>query len=327
MAGWVKKSIWSCFFLLLLATAARAAVLTLKNGDRLSGEIVSENEQGVTLRHPVLGVLRIPRAQLRTAGEAPAPVAAAKKKKPAGKSAAGSVKMEKKLPGILGTDFLAGWVKSFKIGISGEEGNDISMDFNAGLDISYHDQADRVALTSAYYYETDDRRKDTNKGYVNVIRDWLLPESEWFYYGYFRYEYDDFKSWEHRVSVSAGPGYDFYRDKGLELSGRIGLGGSRTWGTENSYDPEGLVGLEWNWQPRQFPQHKLSTQFILYPDLDDAGEYRTWAQGKWRITFADWQGFGIELGFEHEYESIIKDKLEDERHYDLIYFGRFGIDF
>lgn len=80
-----------------------------------------------------------------------------------------------------------------------------------------------MALSAAYYYETEDRKKDTSKGHINFVRDWTLPESEWFYYGYFRYEYDAFKSWENRVSLSGGRGYDFYNDEQLKLSGRLGL--------------------------------------------------------------------------------------------------------
>ncbi len=323
------------FFFFCLVVPAGAAIVTLSNGDQLSGTIIRENEKEITLRHKVLGILIIPRSKLQSKPEADQGQSSKETGTVLHESVSAGIKKTASQPGksrpvksrLFGFDFFEGWTHHLAAGIKGEEGNDVSMDSSIAYDAAFNDQAHRLALTSAYYYETKDRNKDTSKGHVNVVRDWLLPESEWFYYSYLRYEYDSFKSWKHRVSLSGGCGYDFYRRENFELSGRVGLGGSRTWGTENDYAPEGLFGFEWTWKPLKPESHTLSAEFIVYPDLDDAGEYRTWAQGKWRISFSSLRGFGIELGFEHEYESIIKDKLENENHYDLIYFGRFGVDF
>ncbi len=335
MISWQVKYLLFSYFFFCLAVPAGAAVVTLSNGDQLSGTIIGENEQEITLRHEVLGILTIPRSKLQskakkdreqnnreTEAVPPEPTPAGTKK-----ASRQPKKTSPEKSRLFGFDFFEGWTHHLAAGIKGEEGNDVSMDSNVAYDAAFHDQAHRMVLSSAYYYETKDRDKDTNKGHINFVRDWLLPESEWFYYSYLRYEYDSFKSWKHRISLSGGCGYDFYRRENFELSGRVGLGGSRTWGTENDYAPEGLIGFEWTWKPLQPENHTLTAEFIVYPDLDDAGEYRTWAQGKWRIDFSSLRGFGIELGFEHEYESTIKDKLENEKHYDLIYFGRFGVDF
>ena len=317
------KFILRLFFLLfplLISLPLEARVVTLQNGDQLSGEVVSETEREITLHHTVLGVLTIPKNQLRTKPPAP------KTSKPP-EITAKSTRMAPKLLGLFSSGFLEGWTRRVAVGIKGEDGNDVSLDISFGLDASYRDEADRLVLSSAYYYETEDREKDTSKGHINFVRDWLLPKSEWFYYYYFRYEYDSFKSWKHRVSLSGGPGYDFYRGANLEFSGRLGLGASRTWGTENEFDPEGQIGLEWTWKPPALKNHSLSSQFIIYPILNDLGEYRTWIQSKWKIDFDFFRGMGIELGFEHEYESESDKSIEGERYYDLICYGRFGLDF
>ena len=324
MIKWRTKLILRLFFLLfplLISLPAEATVVTLQNGDQLSGAVVSETEREITLHHNVLGVLKIPRNQLRS--KPPAPPETSKPPEVIAKP----TKMAPKLPGLFGSGFLEGWARRLAVGIKGEDGNDVSMELSFGLDASYRDENDRLVLSSAYYYETEDREKDTSKGHINFVRDWLLPNSEWFYYSYFRYEYDSFKSWKQRVSLSGGPGYDFYRDENLELSSRFGLGASRTWGTENEFDPEGQIGLEWTWKPPALENHSLSSQFIIYPVLNDIGEYRTWIQGKWKIDFDFFRGMGIELGFEHEYESESDKSIEGEKYYDLIYYGRFGLDF
>ncbi len=323
MMSWQIKIFLGLFFLIsqmFTIIAAEATVITLQNGDQFSGEVVSENEKEIVLHHPVLGVLNIPKNQI---SREPGP----SKTSIAPEITAESAKIVPKLPGLFGSSFLEGWTRRFALGIKGEKGNDTSFDLSFGLDASYRDEADRLVLSAAYYYETEDRKKDTSKGHINFVRDWLLPESEWFYYGYFRYEYDSFKSWENRVSLSGGRGYDFYRDEQLELSGRLGLGASRTWGTENEFDPEGQIGLEWIWEPSSLKNHSLSSQFIIYPALHNFGEYRTWVQGKWKIDLNFFRGLGIELGFEHEYESESDKSIEGEMYYDLIYYGRMGLDF
>ncbi len=199
------------------------------------------------------------------------------------------------------------------------------MDINIALDASHHDEDNRQVFSSVYYYETDDREKDKSKGHANFVRDWLMPQSRWFYYSFTRYEYDSFKWWKHRLSLSGGSGYDFYKENNFELRGRVGLGFNKTWGTDNEFDPEGLLGVEFSWKPDAI--HHISSQFIFYPNFGDLGEFRTWFQSTWEISLDFFPGLGLEFGLEHEFDSVINEKSKDDRHYDLIYFGRFGLDF
>jgi len=324
MTKWQTKFILQLFSLLvplIFSFAVEAGVITLQNGDQLSGEVVNESEKEITLQHAVLGILTIPKNQLQSK----LPQAPKTAKPP--EITAKSTKMAPKLLGLFSSGFLEGWTRRFAVGIKGENGNDVSMDLSLGLDASYRDESDRLVLSAAYYYETEDKEKDTSKGHLNFVRDWLLPNSEWFYYSYFRYEYDSFKSWKNRVSLSGGTGYDFFREENLKLSGRIGLGGSRTWGAENEFDLEGQLGMEWSWKPKKLESQTLSCQCIVYPVLNDFGEYRTWIQGKWKIDFDFVRGMGIELGFEHDFESKNDKSIDGEKYYDLIYYGRLGLDF
>ncbi len=223
-----------------------------------------------------------------------------------------------KQPGLFGIAFLEDWKRRLTFGLKDENGNDVSMELSAAFDLSFKDDEHRFNLNSAYYYETEDRKKDTSKGHVNIVRDWLRPETDWFYYGYFRYELDSFKFWKQRVSLSGGPGYDFHNSRTLKLNGRIGLGGSRSWGSEHEFDVEGQRGMEWLWKPNKLKNQKLSYQIIIYPILNDFGEYRTCMEGKWRFDIEYMKGLEVEFGFEHEYESS-KDET--------LYLGRIGLDF
>jgi len=315
----LKFCLYSIFFILLLSMSAGATVVTFLNGDQLSGNIRSENATQLVLHHAILGDIDIPKKQILTTTP----------------SLDNSTQTElieqrarkKKKPGLFGIGFLEGWKRRIALGLKGENGNDTSLELSLAFEASYKDDAHRLGFNSAYFYETEDRKKDTSKGHINIVRDWLLPDTDWFYYAYFRYEQDSFKSWKQRISLSGGPGYDFYNDDTLKLSGRTGLGFSRSWGDENEYDIEGQLGFEWLWKPVKLKSQTLSYQIIVYPILNDFGEYRTWMEGKWRFDLDFFKGLGFECGFEHEYESRKDESLENEEYYDLIYFGRIGLDF
>lgn len=323
--------LWPLILLLLLSSPVEAKVVTLLNGDQLSGKIKSENRDSLILHHAVLGDITIPKKAILVGPVKPdLPVTSTPVAAPPSTAVVSVSKPEKsaaRLPGLFGLGFLEGWKRRLAIGLKGENGNDVSMELSAAFDTSYSDESHRLNLQSAYYYETKDRKKDTSRGHINIVRDWLLPDSDWFHYAYLRYEHDSFKSWKDRISLSGGQGYDFYNDDDLKLSGRLGLGLSRSWGNENELDIEGQLGLEWLWKPGKLKGQSLSYQLVIYPLLNDLGEYRTWMEGKWSFDLNLFQGLGFELGFEHEYETRKDLSLENERYYDLIYFGRLGLDF
>jgi putative salt-induced outer membrane protein YdiY len=301
----------SVVFLVIFLTysVALGEVFILQNGDTLSGKIVKETDDSITLEHKILGVLTLPKSKLQAdAGMAvsPEPV-----RKPP-------------IPGVFGTGFLEGWNRRVALGVKGEEGNDVSFNFNGAFVASYEDQANRLTVGAAYFYEAQNKEKNTSKGNASYVRDWLFPETPWFYYFYSKYDYDEFKLWEHRVSLIGGTGYGFIDEEKLKLHGRIGLGGNRTWGSENEFTPEAQLGIEFRWLPNGI--HAVATKFFIFPDLNEVGEYRTQTQAKWEINLSIARGLGLELGIEHEYESQLDDGSDHEKHFDLLYFGRIGID-
>ncbi len=358
----------ACFVIGILATLVlfsapvQAETLVLTNGDRLTGKIVSENDSEIVFRHHLLGVLKIPKNELasrlpekqknpadqnadmsvdaavesvKAASKGEAEILKSNTSAPAPPPTATRVaakaqpkKMTPKLFGLFSSHFIKGWKRHLAFGFGGEDGDDQSTEWNVGIEASYKDESDRIGVSGAYFYETEDHEKDTSKGHLNLTRDWLLSDTPWFYYGNFLYEYDYFKSWKQRYTVSGGTGYDFINRDDLELRGRMGLGLSRSFGNEDNFETEGQLGMEWSWNPAGNKKHLLSFRFLVHPILNDLGEYRTWCQGKWKIDLGLYKGLGVEMGFEHEYESQldIHDK-DDEKYYDLIYFGRLGLDF
>lgn len=65
MTAFPLARLLSCVLLLTTALAVRAEVWTLANGDKLTGELVGEDEVSIELQHPQLGRLKLPRAMFQ----------------------------------------------------------------------------------------------------------------------------------------------------------------------------------------------------------------------------------------------------------------------
>jgi putative salt-induced outer membrane protein YdiY len=368
---------------LLLATLAPrpalAEVITLKNNDRLTGEIVEQTEETLTLEHPTIGRIVVPKNDIKpkavatqsdealddTMGRmgikaesthekpktekkpAETVVEETQKAVPAEEEkqevATGEEKQklqeqgeepvvvaqeEAELPpptGIFGTRILQGWKRTIAVGLKGEEGDSVSQDWNFSLRGSYEDDYKKWDVKGVYIMETDDHKNSERKANVLILRDWFNPDSRWYNYAQLRYNYDRYKYWKHRVAPLGGRGYKIFWQHDLKLRLRAGLGGRRDWGTENDFNPEGEVGLQFDWRP--LPLQRIEINSSFYPDFDDTGEYRTVSNLVWALRFSEDSAFTLRFGADHTYDSKINPHDDDERRYDLLYYGALGLDF
>ena len=134
----------SCRFVLAFAAAAcvalssTAAEVELSTGEVLKGEVVSQNDESVTLKHPILGPLTIKRGTIAAVrGVEPA----AEDTKPAPKpEPAPTVK-----PGSFWLTLLEGWESQFVVSFSGSAGNSENANIRlAFLTKRITTQADRI---------------------------------------------------------------------------------------------------------------------------------------------------------------------------------------
>ncbi len=282
-----------------------SAQICLKNGDCLHGQIVDQTETMVTIQHSNLGLLVIP---LDETVALSVPV-------DADPTVANSD--AKELP--------EQWKHRVFLGFGGEEGNDVGFHVKTGFSSSYEDDFDRWNITARYHFETEDNEKDDSKGHFHITKDWLNPETPWLYFLQWRYHYDSFKYWKHRVTFFVGLGYDFVKLDNFDFIGRAGIGGSRTRGVDDRLYPEGLLGIEMAWRPNEI--NELLTEVTVYPDLGDLAEFRTYSKLEWRVKLDAARGVSIRSSIEHEYESEINENEDDERHFDLTYFWGVELEF
>ncbi len=286
----MERITWIAVLLALSLTEARAETIELMNGDKLSGDVVERTGDRIVLEHEVLGRLTIPTAQL----EPPEP----------------------EDPGLFGTSFLRGWERSAEIGFNGASGNSDTTDLRAALNLGFEDETRRWRFEARYLFSASDNETSQNNFYTLLNRDFLRPNSRWFWFAGSRYDWDDFRDWKHRLSLSAGPGYEFVSSERFDLLARVGP--SFTIQGEEFDETKGelLLGLEAQW--RISDTQTLNLRNNLFPELSDPGEFRNVTNANWTIRLSERHPLAIKLGIENDYESSVDPDRDNN---DFKYFG------
>ncbi|MEM7682461.1 MAG: DUF481 domain-containing protein [Planctomycetota bacterium] len=285
------------------AGQASADDLLLDTGEILRGEIIEQTADTVVLDHPLLGVQTIERAKVLhiTASEdAPEELP-----KPA-------PERRPLLPW-----FLPQFDRQVEVGLSGSEGNSQSFNLNAAASAKFEDDVTRWDLAAHYFRSKSDGEIENNEGGFDAIRDFLFPEERHFYFGKFFYDYDQLESFEHRVGLQAGVGYDFYKLEDFKLNGRVGGGPQYEFGDVNELTVEALIGVALTWIPKEGHTIEFSNDF--FPSITRGGEYRNITAASYAIELDAARGVSFKVGAENEYES---DPGPGDERNDVTYFAR-----
>jgi len=285
-------ALWS---ILLAPLAAAADSLELSNGDELSGEVLERTDERVVLVHPVLGRVEIPVEQI---------------KPPKAPNA-----------GLFGSSFLAGWTRTFQLGVSGSQGNSKNTNVLAALDMDYEDDHRRWAFDSAYRFGRADGDTDEHDAFTQLRRDWLFEGSPWFVFAIGRFDYDQFDTWTYRVNGAGGIGYEFVKSEQFELQGLLGPSLNKQW-QESDFFVEALVGIEGAWKISK--THSLSVSNKIYPALNDLGEFRNLSTLAYKWKLLEDPGLSLIAGVDNEYQSSV---ASGRKRNDLNYSTSIGIDF
>lgn len=211
----------------------------------------------------------------------------------------------------------AKWENSLTLGFGASTGNTESASFNGLASFKRTSKEDTLLIDGNYFYGTSEGDKNTNKGTAGITYDWNIPDTRFFIFGDTRYEFDEFKTWRHRVSAHAGPGYYLVKSTDLDWSIRGGIGAAKEFASDrNEIYPEALAGTDLEW--RINPDHKFFANFRIYPDLEDSGEFRTVSNAGYQIKIPRMEGMSLSLGLLHEHQSKVDDGVKKN---DLKLFG------
>jgi putative salt-induced outer membrane protein YdiY len=292
-----SNTLWILIFAAALPALA-ADKVELKSGEVLEGtiKIRDDKKKNILFHHPILGDLTISLDSIQNmVDEAPA---ASPPAPPA-------------------------WSQRLEFGVNGSEGNTQEFNLYSSYRAKYVDDDERINLDASFFLNKSDSTTTKEEFTVGILKDWLLPDSDWFYFAQARFDSDKFAHYDRRIAASAGIGYDWIKEENLRVTLRGGLGAARESGSnDNSIQPEGQLGGEFEWKISK--HQSLNGSVNYYPDLEEPREFRAVGLLEWTIRFADAEGVAFKLGIKDEYESSV---IPGIKHNDLNYFAALAFDF
>ncbi len=292
------------FFLIVLSHSVNSDTIVLSNGDVLSGKVLSKGENTLTLAHNTLGTLELTNEQINSVVmlEPTTASESSDNKDPEVISEAEAIAQA--APSL---HPYYPWKTALELGLNGSEGNSQSRNIHAGLLTKQETPELRRSLEMAYDSSETDNATSRDEFFATFNQDWLINESPWYYFAMGRFDWDDFKDWDYRMSLSAGAGYTFIENKEWSLRSKAGLGANREFGGEDDdIKPEGLLGGISEWTLSE--HHKIELSSTFYPELDQLGEYRN-------ITELNWVNklnshMRMKIGLANEYESDVPSGIK-----------------
>lgn len=216
------------------------------------------------------------------------------------------------------------WDHRIDFSLSLTQGNTENTALRIGYDATREVPTSELTLDARYFFAQGDSETTDNRATAGLLHDWILEDSRWIPFASFRYNWDDFQSWQHRVQFGGGFGYRAYESDTQELILRGGINITKEFGsTRNEFIPELLLGFDYrvNFTPNQSGE----AIFRYYPSLLDPSEFRLTLNTGYRLLMADvLEGLSFSAGFELEHQSEVDAGIERN---DVLIFAGLALDF
>ncbi len=319
---------WLVLFVLLPAGVSFADRIELITGEVLRGEIVQTTAEWLVLDHPILGRLEIPAQAVRRVDDLPPAQSS-----PPSERVRDTPKSEPNPPPPPPPDRGPRWHSKLEFGFAATEGNsetaDLTLAFKTAIDRGH----DRYDFDSRYALRSSRGDRSENKLTAGLLAEWPLSNPRWSYFAQSRYDFDEFQSWDHRITGGGGVGYHLIDINEVDPAGnasdvfdvriRLGLGLRREYGSTNErIQPEGIFGGDLVWQLNSHQRLAAGTTF--FPNLEETSEFRVVTNAEWVLDLDTLDGLSLKLGLAHEFQSVTDPGIEES---DLSVYGAFVLAF
>lgn len=274
-------------FSFVLRVTANEAV-TLKNGDRVSGKIVEQSDEAVTIETEYAGKITIARKHIAAIGEPKAdatakiiPAAAEKtvakvEAKPAPKAVAAAPKPPARLFGGRFYGVADGWEGNANIGFSYTSGNSNYTTMSTGLRAVKTGGKDNLTVyaRSLWYSNRNSGQMVTtqNAFWGGVRYDRNLDRKKFGFISY-DFERDKPRKLHFRSVTGAGLGLHMVKNERTEFDLLFGGAWNRTWQQgDNTDTPEGLAGA--TFKHRFHEKLRVQNSITFFQNVTDRAEYR-----------------------------------------------------
>jgi len=236
----------------ILLQSLSADEVHLKNGDKISGKVIKEDEIVITVETDAMGPVSIRKEFVeRILTDEEIEVVQLKQERP-------------KL-----------WEREISLGYNKSSGNTQSSQLSMRLYANRKTENDELTLKADSFYSSSNKKMDAQR-YSGMIRYafsfWLR---KWYNFYKLQADHDRFANIDYRIIPSIGVGYWFSDEPDWKAMTEVGIGLEHTQFRDDTKDSDEAILI-----PRAFFEKKLSGEsrlsqdITLYPSLSDLGEYR-----------------------------------------------------
>ena len=269
-----------------LLNTSYADVVYLKNNDKITGRIIEETQESVSIETDAMGIISIKKSSIdniavskKTVLKAPVPLPAEDKQ--------------------------ITWKREVALGYNRVTGNTRESQLSGSFLISRNNKhVDEWALKGNIYYSSNNRKMDSQKWYSNGRYAYSFGSTKrWYNFCNMEADHDRFADIDYRLLPSTGIGYWFYDIPEFKLMAEAGIGYEHT-----AYRSNIKNGNEWVLIPRAFLEKQLFTNttisqdMIYYPAFENFNNYRLRSETTLKVAMNS--KLSIRISLIDEYNSV-----------------------
>lgn len=288
--------------------------VTLISGDVLTGVLISRVGGAVVLQHPTLGEITLPQANvegIQSLAEWNAEQEAANAEGAA--EAAADAPVEE----VIEDAGPPPWDIRLELGINGSSGNTDNQNIRFATLATRETERGKTDLSMIYRYAEEDSNKTEDNFFARARQSWKFKESpRWSYYVEGTYESDEFQDWTDRMTVIGGLGYRFIDQENEKLDGRLGIGGTQRWGSDDdSWDTNLQVAADYSKKINDRVAFTASAEYL--PDIEDLTDARLRGVAALEVKLNKDGNWLMKLGVEDRYDSTPGDAKHNDFYYGI----------
>jgi len=246
----------NCFlFALYLTGNAFADEVYLKNGDKISGEVLDESEGKVSLKTESMGTLTIDNEAIERIAKA----AETQPKK---------TEEEKSDPA---------WKREIAIGYDKTTGNTNESRLAASGSINRNRKhIDEWTLKGEVYYSTNERKTNAQQWYTMGRYAYSLGKTKkWYNFYRLEADHDRFEDIGYRLLPAAGLGFWLFDTDDIKLMAEVGAGYEYTkFRIEDNNKEQWVLTPMASFEKKLFDKTRLKQNLFYYPAFEDFNDYR-----------------------------------------------------
>lgn len=195
------------------------------------------------------------------------------------------------------------WNHRFRLGLNGSVGPTDQIDVRTSLSSDRTTDSEQLSIRLSYEVSEREGSRTRDRFVARARQEWGRQDTTpWSVFAEGEAEIDQIREEDARLRGTLGLTYQFISEDKTELSGRAGLGGSYDIGIEDEQiEPEALLALSFSHKLTDRQTLRLSGE--LFPLLDDLGEYRANGRGAWEVALTDDNALTLRIGGETRYDS------------------------